>query len=104
VLEFLQLLTAVAVLAVAVGGLAWTVGRTHFGARAVVLGVVLFVVRNALLHQGAALIAVVRPHLATAATVVVVLVVTIALGRILMTRGAKPEPKLSGKRRVARGP
>ncbi len=91
-------------LAIAIGGLAWTIGRARFGARAVVFGVVLFVVRNALLFQGDALLAMVRPYLTSVVTVALVVVVAIALGRILMTRSSKPEPKLSGKRRVARGP
>lgn len=103
-IDALRLLTALAVLSVATGGLAWTVGRARFGARAVAFGVVLFVVRSALLYQGAALIAAVRPHLRTLVTVVVAVIVTIALGRILTARGSKPEPTLSSKRRVARGP
>lgn len=103
-LEFLRLLTAIAVVAIAAGGLAWTIGRARFGARAVALGVVLFVVRNAILYQGAVLVAAVRPHLATGVAVVAALVVAVALGRILVTKGPKPEPKLSAKRRVARGP
>lgn len=103
-LEFLRLLTAIAVLAVAIGGLAWTIGRTRFGARAVAFGVVLLVVRNALLYQGHALVAALRPHLAAGASVLAAVVVIIALGRILSFRGLKPESKLAGKRRVSRGP
>ena len=40
----------------------------------------------------------------TALAVLTGVVLVIALGRIAATRRAKTEPKLAGKRRVARGP
>ena len=103
-LALLHLLTAIAVLAVAVGGLAWAIGNTTAGKRAVAFGVVLIIVRNALVYQGGVLVAAVRPHMGTALAVLTGVVLVIALGRIAATRRAKTEPKLAGKRRVARGP
>jgi hypothetical protein len=99
-----QLFHAIGVVAVALGGLAWTLGAVRFGQRCLAFGVVLVVVAQALVHQGGVLTALIAEHGAALATIVLVLIALIALGRILTARRAREEPQLAGKRRVGRGP
>lgn len=103
--ELASLFGCIAVLAVALGGLAWSVGQERFGKRAVAFGVVLAIVRDVLVVQGQHLAAFFATHGRSVLLCVLAVAGLVAFSRVLRSSKAeRPEPKLARKRRVGLGP
>jgi hypothetical protein len=94
-----------AVMSIALGALFWALGNGRAGKRAVVFGVVLGVVGEALARSGAELFAWACTHRVMIWLALVGAVVLVALLRLAWSvQGGKGEAKLSKKRRVQSGP
>jgi uncharacterized membrane protein len=93
------------VVSIALGALFWALGYERPGKRAIVFGIVLGAVGEALAQSGTELFAWVRAHRAIIGLAVLGAVVLVALLRLAWSvQGGKGEAKLSKKRRVQGGP
>ena len=98
------LLHSIGVVSFALGGLAWAVGAGRFAKRALAFGVVLVCVAEALIRHGAFVAARLEKHGYIILVACLIPVLVVAVARILASRRTQQEPRLAGKRRVARGP
>jgi hypothetical protein len=95
----------IAVVSIAIGSLCWALGFERAGKRALVFGIVLGIVGEALVRQGSVPLAWVCAHRASVALGVVGAAVLLALLRLAWSvKAGKGDAKMSKKRRVEGGP